>query len=367
MGFLALKNLTEERGRLLISAGGVAFAVMLILLLWGILQGVVGQAGALVKNTDADVWIVQRGFTDVSHGFSVLPDELRDRLARVEGVRQVNPITGSATELRVNGEKNSLLVVGYETRTGVGGPWRWATEQRTPKAGEIVVDETFAETNDVSVGDSLRLSDRTRTVVALSAGTNQFTNQLAFAPIEDVRSLTRLDDAVNFYALTTEPGGGPAVARRIEREIPSVSAFDRAAFVENNQREIKEGFQPILWVMVGVAFLVGLAVVGLTIFTATVEKSREYGVLSAIGAEPGQLYGVILRQAALASLAGFILGSLLVFPMQALITVLVPKIELDLTPALFAAVGVSTLLMGLASYVPIRRIARLDPAVVFRA
>jgi putative ABC transport system permease protein len=366
MGRLALKNLTEERARLAISAGGVAFAVMLVLLLWAIVQGVVGQAGALVKNTPADVWVVQRGFTDLSHGFSVLPDRLRGELATIDGVQRVSPISGAASELEINGVKTTLLVVGYDTTSGIGGPWSWASAPARPRTGEIVVDETFAETNGVQVGDRLELPDKPRRVVALSADTNQFTNQLAFAPVDDVRSLTRLDDAVNFYAISTrEPR---AVKRRIERLHPSVSAFVKPEFIANNEREIRDGFEPILWVMVAAAFFVGMAVIGLTIFTATVEKSREYGVLTAIGAEPRQLYGVILRQAAVASLLGFAVGVALVFPLRALIAELVPKVEVDLSPGLFATVGLASLAMGLlASWLPMRRIARLDPAAVFRA
>lgn len=368
MLFLARKNLVEHPVRLLISTAGVALAVMLALVVWGILAGVLGQAGALVRNTDAQIWIVQKGFTDMAHGLSVLPDSLRPRLRAIPGVRSVNPITGSATEFHLNGEKESLLVVGYDTATGVGGPWRFATEPRTPKRGQLVVDATFAKTAGVDVGDTLPLPDHPRRIVALSSGTNQFTNQLAFASLADARTLVRLPHAANFYALQVERGKTEPIIAEIRRRFPSVTPFTKAAFVANNEREIKEGFRPILYVIVAIAFFVGLAVVGLTMYTATVEKAREYGVLAAIGAGRRALYGVIVRQSVVTAALGFLLGSLLVVPASKLISVLAPKTALEFPPTAFVLVAAGALAMSIvASYVPIRRLAGLDPAAVFRA
>lgn len=368
MGLIARKNLLEQPFRLLAACGGVAFAAVLILVLWAILAGTLGQAGALVRNTDAQVWVVQKGFTDLAHGFSVLPASLERRVEAVPGVRDANPITVGAMQFRVRGEKRTLLVVGYDTRTGVGGPWAFAGGRRVPRAGEVVVDETFARTSGVRVGDTLFLPDRPRRVVALSSGTNQFTNQLAFADIRDARGLVRLRKAVNFYAVRVQGRPAAGVLADIRRTVPGVTAFSKPAFLANNKREIEEGFKPILYVMVAIAFGVGLIVVALTMYTMTVEKSREYGALAAIGAGRRALAGVVLRQAAMTAALGFALGCALVVPMTWLVREVAPKTELDYSEPLFAVVGGAALLMGLlASYVPTRRLASLDPAAVFRA
>ena len=368
MFFLARKNLFEQPLRLAFSTLGVALSVMLILVMWGILQGILGQAGAYVKNTDAQVWVVQKGFTDIAHGFSVVPAPLGPQLEQVDGVRRANPITGARTEISTPEGKTSLGVIGYDTKTGVGGPWRFAGDGAVPKPGQLVVDETFAETAGLDVGDEINTPDRPREIVALSAGTNQFTNQLAFGELKDVQSLVRLRGDVNFFALEVEPERSEAVRNEIEERFQGVSAFSKSTFVANNEREIKDGFEPILYVMVGIAFFVGLAIVGLTMYTATTEKAREYGVLSAIGADRGDLSGVILRQAAITSAIGFALGCALVIPAGALIAKLAPKTELQYPLWLFAVTAGAAVLMALAaSYLPIRRLASLDPAAVFRA
>ena len=366
--FVARKNLLEQPVRLLISAGGVALAVMLIIVMWAILEGILGQAGAYVKNTDGQVWIVQKGFTDIAHGFSVVPAGLQRRLEAVDGVRRASPITGARTEIQTATGKDAVSVIGYDTRTGVGGPWRFASRRAVPRPGQIAIDETFARTAGFGVGDMLPLPDRDRRIVALTAGTNQFTNQLAFGELGDIRSLARLRGDVNFFALQVEPGRAGAVADAVGRRIPGVSAFTKAQFVDNNEREIKDGFQPILYVMVGIAFFVGLAIVGLTMYTMTVEKTREYGVLSAIGADRRDLSTIIVQQAAITSGLGFVGGCLLLVPAAAVIGELAPSTDLEFRPALFAVVAAAALLMAvLSSVIPVRRLASLDPASVFRA
>ena len=368
MLFLARKNLFEQPLRLSFSVLGVGLMAMLILIMWAILQGIVGQAGAYVKNTDAQLWVVQKGFTDIAHGFSVVPASLGARLEAVPGVRSASPIAGARTEVPTANGEESLGVIGYHTKRGVGGPWAFASDPATPKAGQLVVDETFAKTAGLHVGDRLETPDRPRRIVALSSGTNQFTNQLAFGELRDVQRLVRLRGDVNFFALRVEPRATRRVQREISRRFPGVTPFSKREFVDNNEQEIKEGFQPILYVMVGIAFFVGCAIVGLTMYTAATEKAREYGVLSAIGANRGDLGGVIVRQAAITSAIGFALGCLLVIPADWLIGQLAPKTELEYPLWLFAVTAAAALAMALiASYLPIRRIASLDPAAVFRA
>lgn len=369
MFFLARKNLFEQPLRLSFSVFGVGLSVMLILVMWGILEGILGQAGAYVRNTNAEIWVVQKGFTDISHGFSVLPTSLERPLEEIPGVRSANAITGARSEIPTpDGGKEALALLGYDTKTGVGGPWEFATDAARPAPGQLVVDDTFAETAGLEVGDEIQTPDRPRQIVALSSGTNQFTNQLAFGELRDIQHLVGLRGAVNFFALQVEPGTREQVTAAIGERFPQVSAFSKPAFVENNEEEIRDGFQPILYVMVGIAFFVGLAIVGLTMYTAATEKAREYGVLSAIGANRGDLGGIILRQSAITAALGFALGCLLVIPAGRLIGQLAPKTELQFPGWLFAiTAGAAVVMALLSSYLPIRRLAHLDPAAVFRA
>jgi len=155
MFFLARKNLFEQPLRLSFSILGVALSVMLILVMWAILEGILGQAGGYVKNTNAQVWVVQKGFTDIAHGFSLVPSTLGGELERIPGVRSADAINGARTEVPTEAGEAALAVIGYDTKAGTGGPWEYASQPAVPGPGEIVVDETFAETAGLEVGDTL--------------------------------------------------------------------------------------------------------------------------------------------------------------------------------------------------------------------
>ena len=126
-------------------------------------------------------------------------------------------------------------------------------------------------------------------------------------------------------------------------------------------------FSAPLKLMVAIAFLVGAMIVGLIIYTATVERQREYGVMKAIGVKNRVLYRVVVVQALFASLSGALLGILLANGLARWIMMVRPQfliaIELrDIEQALLAGLGMALV----AAIFPTRVLARLAPADVFR-
>lgn len=86
MLFLAVKNLVQEKTRLLISVGGVAFSVLLIMSIQGLYQGWSNKIGEYIRTVPADYWITQAGAADLFHHTpSVLPLSVRDFLSGVPG------------------------------------------------------------------------------------------------------------------------------------------------------------------------------------------------------------------------------------------------------------------------------------------
>lgn len=105
--------------------------------------------------------------------------------------------------------------------------------------------------------------------------------------------------------------GYDTVIRKINEEMTGVQAMSKQEFARINRKMIDESFLPIIFVLLLVSFAVGVTVIGLTIYTATVEKSREYGVLKAVGATNWQLYRIIFEQAFTSGVLGYIAGTAL--------------------------------------------------------
>src|SRR3972149_1934763 len=76
MFFLARKNLLAEKIRLLISVGGVAFSVLLVVVVGGLYRGWESRITDYIESIDADLWVGQEGSGDMSHSFSVIPSSL---------------------------------------------------------------------------------------------------------------------------------------------------------------------------------------------------------------------------------------------------------------------------------------------------
>jgi putative ABC transport system permease protein len=114
-------------------------------------------------------------------------------------------------------------------------------------------------------------------------------------------------------------------------------------------------------------FMTGLAVVALTVYTATLARRSEYGVLKALGARNSHLYGVVLAQALYSVALGFAVGLAVTLLLSAIVPALGSNLPLQVGAASLLKVGTMSLIIAaLAAVLPIRQIAGLDPATVFR-
>lgn len=364
---VARKNLFSDRTRLAISVGGVAFAILLMLTLLGVYKGSMDQSAAYVNHVDADLWVAQGGSHDMFHTFSLVPVSLAEELLSIEGAAAVHPLVARTTAIDIKGRQNSINVVGYHPESGVGGPWNIVEGRGDPGPGEIVADRVTMKTNDLELGDSIDIEGMPHRIVGVSRGTSVLTFQYAFVDLEETRSFLG-PERVNYLLLKVSgPGMVEETRHRILEQYPDLAVFTREEFATNNASLIRDGFLPILAVLVAIAFVVGVAIVGLVVYSATLERYREYGIIKAVGAGNRQLYTVVFEQSLLICLFGFLAGAALSFAVAAVVSELVAQINIAFSWRHFIAAAGATLAMGLlASAIPVRKVNRIDPMIVFR-
>jgi putative ABC transport system permease protein len=146
-----------------------------------------------------------------------------------------------------------------------------------------------------------------------------------------------------------------------------VTAQSTADFSAQERRLVTDMSADVISMMNIIGFVVGLAVVALTVYVATLARRREYGVLKALGARNGALYRVVLAQAALSVALGFLVA----VAFTSLLALVVPLtglgLALSISPASLVKVGLFALVISaLAAILPVRQVSSLDPAVVFR-
>lgn len=365
---LARRNLARNRVRLVASVGGVALALSLTLALDAIYAGVANQLTSYIDRAGADVWVAQSGVRNLHMVASWLPDSVTREVRAVDGVAEATPILYSTDTIAAGDERTVAYVIGLPAGASMGGPWDIVEGSAQVGPGEIVVDRGFAAKAKVKIGDSVSVLGREARIVGLSKGTASLLNSVAFVSFDDFRAMRGNAPIISFVLVRVAAGASSdAVAAEIGRLVAGVTAQSRTDFVAQERRIVTDMGADVISIMNVIGFVVGLAVVALTVYVATLARRREYGVLKALGARNRVLYRVVLAQAALSVALGLVIG----IAFTGLIGFLVSRTDLNLELAITAnslvKVGLfAAVIAGLAAILPIRQVAGLDPAIVFR-
>jgi putative ABC transport system permease protein len=374
MLLVARKNLFSERTRLAISVGGVALSVFLISILLSLYRGWDEKVGEYVEVVPADLWVASEGATDFIQAASILPDAVRLRLELLPEVDTVSPLIVRPLQMTREGQPRKdafdVQLVGYDPAIGLGGPLKVVEGKSPPGPGEIVVDQAMADRFGVAIGDRLVRGAESLTVVGFSAGGDFVFTQVAFVTLDtaaDFLSLEPPSQRTFFLVTLNDPSQKEAVAQRLEAGIPGVMLASGHDFANETRQRLLGNILPMLIVVLIVAFIVGLAVAGLTIYTATVEKSREYGILKAEGFSNRFLYRVVFAQSLVTSAMGFILGAGLTLFAGPFARDIVPQfVVLIRWQDMLGITGITLIMALIAAYIPVRRIAQIDPVTVFK-
>ena len=360
------RQFAAEPAKVAVSVLAIAAAVALVLLLSGLRRGM-GEQVTLYLDRQPPVLVGQAGARNFMAQTSVLPEALGARLERVSGVGTATPISEQFAMLTLHGRRVLPLLVGFDPGRA-GGPWSLASGRAPRARGEIVVDRVLAEEHGLAVGATVSYRGTTLRVVGLSRGTTAWMTPLAFATRTTLNELSRQPRTASFFLVSPRPGFSPTVlAARIERAVPGVSALTREEAAANDRSLFTGAFNGILLTMVTIAFLVAIMVIGLTVYSSTSERGREYATLKAIGLRRGPLLRLAGMQAGALALAGTALGTGLAFAGLWAAAEVAPKYLIVVTAGSVASMGLAALLMAVAAaLLPARYLARLEPATAFR-
>jgi putative ABC transport system permease protein len=299
---------------------------------------------------------------------STLPDAVVDEVRAVDGVATVTPILEATDTVAAGDERAVVYVIGLPSGAEMGGPWDIAEGSAQAGPGEVIVDRGFAEKAGVTIGDTVGVLGGEARIVGLSRGTASLMNSVAFVSFADFQAMRGGAPVISFALVRASSGAtAETVAADIERLVPGVTAQSRSDFVAQERRIVTEMSADVISIMSVIGFVVALAVVALTVYVATLAQRRGFGVLKALGARNRVLYRVVLIQAALSVAVGFVIGLAFTGLLAFAIGQTDLNLELAITSASLVKVGLfAAIIAGLAAILPIRQVAGVDPAVVFR-
>lgn len=345
-----------------------AGAFLLVMLFEAVFAGESEQIVAYPRHADADVWVMQADVTNMHMSTSYLADWKVAEIREVPGVAAAEGILYLGTVTETAGRQWFAYIVGLDVPSAQAGPWAIAAGRAEPGPGEAVVPAVFAAMTGLKLGATVRITDRDFTIVGLSDGTFSMANSIIFVTRRDLEDLMTSLDIVSFVLVKVATDADPAaVAAAIEASVDKVSAVPTERFIANDRRlAMQMGVETIaLMTLIGAALAILL--VSFAVFTQVARQRREFAVLKALGVTNRALYASIAAQAAVISVAGVALAAMLAVVLMPAITALMPQVTLLLTGAAVtrvAVVGVAVAL--LASLVPARQIARVDPLSAFQ-
>ena len=302
-------------------------------------------------------------------------------VARMPEVSAVSPMA-SGSVLAVRGEASrAITVLGVDAAqyfSIVPLPEKIVAGSPRLNAEDIIIGLELANDLGATVGDKLRIvpstgEGATLTVTGLvdlgSKGVNQ---RNAYVALHTAQALLRLIGGVSSIDLTIRD---IYAAETVAQAINSATGVEADSWIyTNNQLYTAISAQRVA--NTAIRFFVGLAIafgIAAVLIVSVVQKSKEIGILRAMGASRGQIMRVFLLQGAVLGLAGSLLGSAIGALAIHLWSTLVtgpdgkPLFVLESDPVLFAAAAVLATLTGLlAAVAPALRGARLDPVVAIR-
>jgi putative ABC transport system permease protein len=289
----------------------------------------------------------------------------------VPGVAAAIPVLARRVSLESSGGPSSAHLMSFDMSFDMSNdvPDGLRVDERdrfVPGPGGIVIDRVLADELTVDIGDAVDVLGERLEVRRIEPGGNPLF-AVAFVDTSDAERFLALDGYVNFVVLALEPSTTPD-PDAIATAAPGTETRSTADYAATMEATVDEGFLPVVGALVAIGLAIGGAVVALTTYTATVERARDFAVLKALGASGWFVYRVVIRQSIVLGLVGSSVGLGAAGFVAAFVRRTVPEFLTDLRWGDALAVSALTLAVSLlAAYLPVRRIDRIDPALVFRA
>lgn len=255
------------------------------------------------------------------------------------------------------------VYVGFEVSTGR------ALDRDDAGAGVAVVGQQVAERNGLEIGDVLRLNPRASfAVVGTATASGGIFDNTVLVPLSTLQSAIEVDDRVSSLLIDlVEPERARETAEAIQSAYPDLTVQTRADLLSVVERGLAVSDVVRLGIS-AIALIVGAIAVANTMLMSVFERTREFGVVRAVGARPRFLFALVLVEAVALSLVGAAFGVLLgEGGAWAVNLVAVDLIGLEVaavTPRLIAfAVAVASGMGLSAGLLPAARAARIPIAV----
>src|SRR5215203_624193 len=308
MDNLITSNIRQRPIRTLVSVAGIALGVSLVMLFTGLARGMSNDLRRRATNVRAELIFMRPGAVQLTATTANLDTRYVDRLKAIEGVEQALPVIRHFIQGTKGIGIEQIDGVDWSAYAGMNGI-NMVAGQGPQNVNEVVVDETKARNSNYHVGDVIK-----------PFGTQEYRIAGIYSPESGARvkmSLEAMQQALEAAGKCTfvfvklrNPDQLREVAQRIDKELEGNTIQPTGEVFTSFEKSIPY-LGVFLRVLVGLAAVVSSLVVMLAMYTTITERTREIGILKAMGASRGYIVGIIEKEAILISFIGLIAGFIL--------------------------------------------------------
>jgi putative ABC transport system permease protein len=352
-----LGNIAARRLRSSLSVIAIAMQVILVLMIVGLTSGVVSEWGKRQEGVGADI-LVQPPNAPLFFAFSsaVMQENLGDKMEALPDVDVVAP-TVIVTE-----PKNLIMIYGidYKRFNALSRGFLYRAGHAFQGPDEALADDIIAQSKHLKVGDPITLLNHPFVISGIVAHGK---GARFFIPMRTAQELAGVENRVSMFYVRSKGDTEKARAEILQLN-PKNRVRSTSEYVTLMSSSNLPELRPFIRSMVGLGIVISFLVVLLNMHTMVMERTREVGILKALGFSRLDIVRMLLGEMLVLTLVGSGLGILLTFLTQAIMKEANPSLTILITMRwVFGAILLAVVGAALGAAYPAYRAASYDPVV----
>ncbi|MGD8966563.1 MAG: ABC transporter permease [Anaerolineae bacterium] len=362
-GGMTLRNLVRRRTRTALTLLGIGISIAAIVALGALAEGMADLMTGMFRASQTDLFAIEAG---VDADFSAIEERVGSRMAAWP---EVEAVAGTIMTAVNADEMQMLIVFGYHPRSFAIRHFRIIEGEALTGRHQTIVGKQAAEQMGLSVGDTLRLLKSNFRVVGIYETGISYEDIGVVIGLREAQALTGKPHQVMYYAIKLRrPEQAEAVKQQLEAAFPGLD-ISLTSEIAESMSDFQVMEQLMTQVSILALFVGGLGMLN-TMLMSVLERTREIGVLRALGWRRRRVLAMILRESLLLGTVGGICGIILGLALGRLIGLaegMWGSLELSYTPGIFAQAVLVALIAGVAGGLyPAWRATRMRPVEALR-
>ena len=367
MSFLKfiIKNPFRRKTSAILSIVGIAIGIVVIVALGGITEGLVDTFEDTIHAGGADFQISGKETGDSAYGTNTIDASWTDKIANVSGVEEAYPIYDVLTSV---GDDYMNTLIGIDP-AGTTMADISIKEGRIfeDNADEVIMGEIYAEDNNYSVGDTIEVNREDFEIVGIYQTGDSNMAGGVFTSISKVGELMDDEDSISNIYVKGEKGEDPqSVADRIDEKYGDNITTITSVMEMEQMADMLNMLQASTWAISLLAIVVGGLGIINTMLMSVFERTREIGVLKAVGWSNGKIITMIVGESLVITIVSAIIGAIVGV---GLCMILGPQIGFTplFTPKIFIQAFIIAIVVGIVGGIyPALKAVRLPPTEALR-